>query len=180
MKAIKRISAGFVMVVLLAAATVPVFAQGIDFARLLSQIVPEADRFSQLSQTVSYKSRSLTQAIFPAYRADKQIGVVFYAAPEGYSGLLHTLVSLDMEGTVRQVKVFSHTETPAWVVPLNDGSFLRQFDGITLLHKLSLLIGQRSTQKGEIAAITSSTITSKPIAVAVSEARKLFVEIYKP
>ena len=180
MKAIKRITAGFVLAVLLAVAAVPVFAQGIDFARLLSQVVPEADRFSQLAQTVVYNSQNLTRAIFPAYRGGEQIGVVFYSAPKGYSGLLHTMVSLDMEGTIRQVRVFSHTETPAYVVPLNDGSFLRQFDGITLLHKLALLIGQRSSQKGEIAAMTGATDTSKPIAIAVSEARKLFVEIYRP
>ncbi len=180
MQAMKRISVGFLVAALLAALVGQVYAQGFDLVGLLKQTVPEADRFSQLAQNAGYKSQSLTQAIFPAYRGNEQIAVVFYAAPEGYSGKLHTLTVLDMEGTVRKVRIFSHTETPAWVVPLDNGSFQRQFEGVTLLHKLALLIGSRPQQKGDIAAISGSTITSKPIAIAVSEARKLFVEIYKP
>ncbi|MEW6548315.1 MAG: FMN-binding protein [Spirochaetota bacterium] len=153
-------------------------AQQVDFAGLLRKIVPEADRFSQVSQTVTYKAQSLTLAIFPAYKSNEQIGVVFYSAPNGYSGRLHTLTSLDMKGTVRRVSVFSHTETPAYVGPLNDGRFLRQFEGVSLTDKLSFLIGRKAESRGEIQAITGATDTSKPIALAVSEARRLFVEIY--
>ena len=175
----KKISIGLLAAVLLALLAGPAFAQGFDFSRLLAQTMPEADRFSQLAQTVGYKAQSLTQAIFPAYRGSEQIGVVFYAAPPGYSGRLHTLVALDMQGTVRMVNVFSHTETPAYVAALNNGSYQRQFEGVSLLHKLALLIGHRAEQKGDIVAISGATDTSKPIAIAVSEARKLFVEIYK-
>lgn len=153
-------------------------AQQVDFSSLLRKLVPEADRFSQVSQTVSYKAQSLTLAIFPAYRGKDQIGVVFYSAPKGYAGKLYTLTSLDMQGTVRRVSVFSHSETPAYVGALNDGRYLRQFEGVTLADRLSFLIGRKAESRGEIQAITGATDTSKPIALAVSEARKLFVEIY--
>jgi electron transport complex protein RnfG len=166
----------FIAILVFLATGLAAFAGSVDWPRLLGELLPEANRFSQLSG--SYKAQSLTLAIFPAYRGEEQIGVIFYAAPEGYSGKLHTLVAVDMQGSVKRVKVFSHTETPSWVVPLDDGSFLRQFEGVSLLDKMALLIGARPGRKGEIAAITGSTITSKPIAIAVSEARKLFVEIY--
>ena len=157
---------------------VPTGAQGVDFPTLLRRIVPEADRFSQVAQTVSYVARKETQAIFPAYRRDEQIGVVFYATPKGYSGRIHMLTALDMEGTVKKVSVFSHTESTAYVVPLTDGSFLRQFEGVSLLDRLALLVGKRPSARGEIVAISGATDTSKPIALVVSEARKLFAEMY--
>lgn len=156
----------------------PLSAQQIDFTALLRKVVPNADRFSQLSQQVSYSSQKLTQAIFPAYRGSDQVAAVFYSTPNGYSGKLYTLTVLDMKGVVQKVSVFSHTETPAYVTALNDGRFLRQFDGISLLDKMAFLIGKTAQTKGDIVAISGATDTSKPIALAVSEARKLFVEIY--
>lgn len=155
-----------------------VSAQSIDWQKLLKQTMPEAERFSQISDISGYKARSLTKAIFTAYRGSNQVGVVFYAAPNGYSGSIHTLVALDMNGTIRKVNVFSHTETPAYVGPLNNGSYQRQFEGIALSDKMTFLIGTRASRRGEVQSITGSTETSKPIAVAVSEARKLFAEIY--
>jgi Na+-translocating ferredoxin:NAD+ oxidoreductase RnfG subunit len=83
-----------------------------------------------------------------------------------------------MEGTVRKVNVFSHTETPAYVVPVDNGTYQKQFEGITLTDKMVFLIGTKATKKGEVMAITGSTDTSKPIALAVSEARKIFAEMY--
>lgn len=153
-------------------------AQQIDFTTLLRKVVPNADRFSQLSQQVSYSAQKLTQAIFPAYRGNEQVAAVFYSTPNGYNGKLYTLTVIDMKGVVQKVSVFSHTETPAYVTALNDGRFLRQFDGISLLDKMAFLIGKPAQNKGDIVAITGATDTSKPIALAVSEARKLFVEIY--
>lgn len=169
-----------ILAALLVAVVLPssLSAQQVDFASLLRKIVPEADRFSQVNQTVSYKAQTMTLAIFPAYKGNTQIGVVFYSAPNGYGGKLHTLTSLDMKGSVRRVSVFSHNETPAYVGPLNDGRYLRQFEGVALTDKLSFLIGRKAESRGDIQAMTGATDTSKPIALAVSEARKLFVEIY--
>lgn len=169
----------FALLMGLALAAASAFGQQVDFSALLRRLVPEADRFTQVAQTVGYRSQSMTLAVFPAYKGAAQIGVVFYAAPNGYSGRIHTLTHLDMEGTVRRVSVFSHTETPSYVVPLQDGRYLRQFEGVSLLDKLALLIGKKPEARGDIQAITGATDTSKPIAMAVSEARKLFVEMYR-
>lgn len=155
-------------------------AQSIDFSKLLKQAFPEADRFSQLAEPVSFKARSLTNSIFPAYKGDTQVGVAFYASPKGYGGKIHLLSSLDMNGVVKKVAVFSHNETPSYVPGLYDGSYLRQFNGIGLGDRMSFLIGAKAQARGDIQVMTGATETSKPIALAVSEARKLFVEIYRP
>lgn len=160
------------------AAATAVMAQSVDWATLLKQTVPGADKFTQVTDLGKYKSRDQTKAIFPAYKNGNQIGVVFYSAPYGYKSNLHTLVAMDMKGTITRVNVFNHEETPAYVVPLDDGSYLRQFEGITMADRLSFIIGGRASKRGDIQAITNGTSTSKPIAVSVSEARKLFVEIY--
>jgi len=178
---LRRFHARYVIfAVLLAISVFPssLSAQQVDFASLLRKIVPEADRFSQVSQTVSYKAQNMTLAIFPAYKGNVQIGAVFYSAPNGYDGKIHILTSLDMKGSVRRVSVFSHSETPAYVGALNDGRYLKQFEGVALTDRLSFLIGRKAESRGDIQAMTGATDTSKPIALAVSEARKLFVEIY--
>ncbi|MDP2792036.1 MAG: hypothetical protein Q8O15_09815, partial [Rectinemataceae bacterium] len=133
------VSKYLLLAVLLSATATQVFAQSVDFGSLLRKAIPEADRFSQVAQNASYKSKNLTQAIFPAYKGSEQIGVAFYAAPNGYSGRLHTLTVIDMKGTIRKVSVFSHTETPAYVGALDNGTYQRQFEGISLLDKMALL-----------------------------------------
>ncbi len=124
------------------------------------------------------KQTKTVQAVYNAYNGDKQVGVIVRTAGEGYSGLIHQLVALDMDGTIMKVNVFSHTETPSYVVPINNGSFQRQFEGITLKDKMSLLVGQKATKRGDIQAITDGTSSSKPIAIGVSEARKVFASVY--
>ncbi|MGE5552157.1 MAG: FMN-binding protein [Bacteroidota bacterium] len=177
-RCIGRILFGILLGSLIVGATIIGAAQAIDWARVLKETMPNTDKFTQLSDLNKYKARELTRAIFPAYKDGNQVGVVFYAAPYGYQSNLHTLTALDMKGTVVKVNVFSHNETPSYVVPLDNGSYLRQFEGVTLLDRLSFLIGARPTKRGEIQSIVDATATAKPIALAVSEARKLFVEIY--
>lgn len=156
-----------------------VSAQTVDWQTLLKQTVPEADKFTQIADLSGYKSRNLTKLAFPAYKAGAQIGIIFYSAPQGYSSNIHTLVAIDLNGTIRKVNIFNHGETPAYTGAIDDGSYQRQFEGITLADKLVFLIGTKPAKRGEVQAITGSTETSKPIAFAVSEARKLFAEIYR-
>lgn len=177
-RSVKKYVIGLLMIFAVAAATTAVMAQSVDWGALLKQTVPGADKFTQVTDLSKYKSRDQTKAIFPAYKSGAQIGVVFYSAPYGYKSNIHTLVAMDMKGTITRVNVFNHEETPAYVVPLDDGSYLRQFQGITLTDRLSFIIGGRTSKRGDIQAITNGTSTSKPIALSVSEARKLFVEIY--
>lgn len=150
----------------------------IDWNAVLKQTIPAAERFTQLNNLSSYKSKDLTRAAFPAYQGQTQIGVVFYAAPYGYQSNIHTLTALDMSGTVIRTNVISHAETPSYVVPLDNGSYLRQFEGVTLADRMTFLVGSRASKRGDIQSFTDGTKTAKAIAVAVSEARKLFVEIY--
>jgi Na+-translocating ferredoxin:NAD+ oxidoreductase RnfG subunit len=155
-----------------------VSAQTVNWQMLLKQTMPEADKFTQIADLSQYKSRNLTKLAFPAYKGATQIGLILFSAPQGYGGSIYTLVALDQNGTIRKVNVFSHSETPAYVQALMDGVYQRQFEGITLADRMAFLIGQRPTKRGDIQAITGATETSKPIAIAVSEARKIFVEMY--
>lgn len=155
-----------------------VSTQAVDWQTLLKLTMPEADKFTQVADLSKYPSRNFIKMAFPAYKGGTQIGIVFYTAPQGYGGPIHTLVALDQNGTISNVNIFSHSETPAYVQAVNNGSYQRQFAGISLTDRMAFLIGTRATKKGEIQAMTGATETSKPLALAVSEARKLFVEIY--
>lgn len=124
------------------------------------------------------KPLSTVQAVYNLYEGAKQVGVTVATAGKGYSGMIYQHVVLDMKGTVVKVMVTEHRETPTYVSALADGSFLKQFVGITLADKMSLLIGKTPTKKGEIQAIAGATITSKPITIGTYEARKLFQYVY--
>lgn len=153
--------------------------QAVDWNALLKQTYPEAERFTQVTDLANLKSRQLTKTVFPAYKGNTQVGVIYYAAPRGYQSELHTLVALDMNGTIRKVNIISQAETPAYVVPLQNGTYQRQFEGITLLDKLVFLVGTRPAKRGEVQSIAGATESAKPVAIAVSEARKLFAEMYR-
>lgn len=154
-------------------------AETVNWQSLLKQTMPDGDKFNQISDLSKYKSTSQTKAAFPAFKGGNQIGVVYYSAPKGYSGNIQTLVALDMKGTILKVNIFSQSETPAYTGALSDGSYQRQFEGITLADKMVFLVGTRPSKRGEVATITGATETSKPIALSVSEARKLFNEMYR-
>ncbi len=136
------------------------------------------EKFTQVSNLATYKAKGEIRAAFPAYRNDAQMGIVYYSTPMGYGGIIHTLIALDMKGTITKVEIIGHSETPAYVGNITDGSYQRQFEGITISDKMVFLIGIRPAKRGEVMSITGSTATAKPIAIAVSEARKLFVEMY--
>jgi electron transport complex protein RnfG len=158
-------------------------AQALNFNASLKQSLPQADKFTRIEDINKYRTTDqplkTVKAVYIAYNGDKQIGAVVYVAPNGYKSEIHSLVAMDMKGTVLKTVVFLHHETAAFVGPLKKGSFQKQFDGVTLADKLSLVFRQ-PTRRGEVQAITEASTTSEALALGVSEARHMFTAIYNP
>lgn len=84
----------------------------------LNQVMPDEHHDNQLSQTclrVNHPALSSQQAkrLYPAYLNGQLNGVVVEStAPNGYSGNIHMLMGVLLDGTVTGVRVLEHKETP--------------------------------------------------------------------
>jgi Na+-translocating ferredoxin:NAD+ oxidoreductase RnfG subunit len=101
---------------------------------------------------------------FTYYRlhsADKELaGFVFLGTEEGWGGPINLFVKTDAAGIIQRVYVWHHTETPIWIVGLDE--FLATFAGY---RAEADLIWQK-----DVHGITGATVTAEAIIAAVHEA----------
>jgi len=113
-----------------------------------------------------------TKSSTTAYRARRQgepVAVIFNSiAPAGYSGKIHLLVGVNVDGSLAGVRVIKHAETPG----LGDGIEIRKspwikgFDGRSLDNPEAA--GWRVKRDGgEFDQLTGATITPRAIVAAV-------------
>ena len=116
-----------------------------------------------------------TEAPTTAYRArrggEPVAAVLNSIAPDGYSGRIHLLVGIYVDGTLAGVRVVKHAETPG----LGDGietaksPWIRGFDGKSLSNPDAA--GWRVRRDGgEFDQLTGATITPRAIVAAVRNA----------
>lgn len=99
-------------------------------------------------------------AYYELHTADGEVaGFIFQGIEEGWAGPISLLVRTDATGIIQRVYVWHHTETPGWVVGLDD--FLATFAGF---HAMDELVWQN-----DVHGITGSTVTAEAIILAVNE-----------
>lgn len=107
------------------------------------------------------------------------VGIIVQLESPGYAGPVKILVAFDPEGKITKVNVYRHNETDCHIIGMTKGNFLEQFKGISFFHQLRMLIGVKPEKTGDIQAMTSGTITSRAVTVAVSEARVVMYRLQK-
>ncbi len=131
--------------------------------RTVSVIFPEAQTFAkETGKTPHYKVyRTSSQT------ANDVIGIAFVTtdiSPEirGYAGPIKMLVGLNTSGTIVSTHVISHSETPSYVLELDE--FIKQFNKRGI--RDSFRLGK------DIDGITRATITSEAISRSVEKGLK--------
>ena len=145
--------------------------------RNLHALLP-AERFDNdiAKDTVELEPSSLlgTEETSLAYRARKNgapVAVIFNSiAPNGYSGRIHLLVGVYVDGRVAGVRVVKHAETPG----LGDAIERRKSDWITGFDGRSLDNPQSDGWQvrrdgGEFDQLTGATITPRAVVRAVHD-----------
>ncbi len=87
----------------------------------------------------------------------------------GFSGYIGLMVGFNADGSINDIEVLSHKETPGLGTKMSDPGFKDQFKGL----KISELNGQTvkvSKDMGTIDAITAATISSRAFCDAVQRA----------
>lgn len=113
-----------------------------------------------------------TESPSTAYRArldgEPVAAVLNSIAPDGYSGRIHLLVGIYVDGTLAGVRVVKHAETPGLGdgIEIGKSTWIRSFDGKSLSNPDAR--GWRVRRDGgEFDQLTGATITPRAIVAAV-------------
>jgi electron transport complex protein RnfG len=145
-----------------------------DLENALKDLFPTADSFESLA-TTELKSPVETVSFTEAYAvssAGKLVGVAIKAVGPSYGGATVALVGIGTDRKVSGAKILENKDTPGlganaasptyFVDRKSKTTFMGQFVGKS--------IDDPFTVKGDIVAITASTITSKAVANVVKAA----------
>ncbi len=115
------------------------------------------------------KVKSKVDIIFYVASKDgKKVGVAVIDEEPGKWGAVQFIIALDLEGTVRRVRVMNYKEKRGR--PIARSSFLKQFEGKTIKSRLQV--------RKDITGISGATISSRAAAFAVKKAIVLYHQLY--
>jgi len=102
-------------------------------------------------------------------------GVAFPVFGEGYGGLIHIMVGINLKGEMSGIKVLEHLETPGLGAKIEESSFTDQFKNRSLENS-TLVNGNLAVKKdgGDLDALTGATISPRGMAMAASAGLKIF------
>ena len=129
-----------------------------------------------------------SEAPLPVYRArlgqEPVAAVLTVIAPNGFSGRIHLLVAIDVDGVVTGVRVIEHRETPGLGDRIEAGKsdWIRGFSDLTSSGPRGEWVLKRDG--GSFDQITGATVTSRAVLNAVRNAVIYFAdhrrEIFAP
>ena len=148
----------------------------------LQQLIPPATYDNQLLRDTievhdpHYLGTKEPVAVYRARRDGEPVALAFRAvAPEGYSGRIHLLVAIRVDGTLAGVRVLRHNETPGLgdKIDSSKSDWIRQFAG-QRLDAPSPDDWKVDKDGGAFEAITGATITSRAVFKAVRRALRFY------
>lgn len=113
--------------------------------------------------------------VYLGRKGNEITGVAFPVFGEGYGGLIHIMVGINLQGEISGVKVLEHLETPGLGAKIEESSFTDQFKGRSLENS-ALVNGNLAVKKdgGDLDALTGATISPRGVAIAASSGLKIF------
>ncbi len=143
----------------------------------ISEVVPAFDNNpSEDPQTIELDGRTLR--LYTARQGEEVVGVaVETSTSKGFGGLMALMVGFLPDGTINNIAVLSHAETPGLgdKIDKSKGDFSLQFEGKNPAD-FKLLVRKDG---GDVDAITASTISSRAYCDAVERAYRAFQETKK-
>jgi electron transport complex protein RnfG len=143
-----------------------------ELNRSLKELFPDADDFQEISGITSPDSSVTIEQQYKVLRGAEIAGAALRVSRGSYGGPIRMLVGVSAEGIITGVKILEHTDTPglganaaspAYFVDRAAGiTFYGQFAGKPLSDPFEV--------RGDVQAITASTITSRAVAVSVKAA----------
>ena len=138
--------------------------------KAISQVVPEFDS-TPVESAVEVDGK--TCKYYTVTKGGELAGYAIEASSSGFGGAISVMVGMTPDGVIYNTSVLSHSETPGLGAKCTDPAFADQFKGFDPSVK-SLSVKK---DKGDVDAITASTITSRAYCAALSNAVSAFKAI---
>jgi len=146
--------------------------QEADLQAALRDIFPDADSFEPVSGIASPDASVTIEDAYQASRGGELVGAALRLSRASYGGPITIMTGVSVNGIITGVKILKHFDTPglganaaskSYFVDREKGiTFYGQFAGKSVDHPFQV--------KGDVAAITASTVTSRAVASAVKAA----------
>lgn len=142
-------------------------------ARSMQIVLPQAQDFAAIesSELAGFKAEPKFTDVEEAYigsAAGEVKGLVVKVAPSGYGGKIVMLVGIGSDNAVSGLEILSHSETPGLGAEVTKADWRAQFIGKGASGTLAV-----TKDGGEIAAVSSATISSRAVVRGVNAAREL-------
>ena len=135
----------------------------------IKAVLPNFDTIQKIKVAVEGTSDSLQ--FYVASKDSKYIGTAVETfTMKGFAGLVRLMVGFLPDGSIHNISVLEHKETPGLGTKMGDAKFKDQFKGIqpaTFQLKVK-------KDKGDVDAITAATISSRAFCDAVKRAYDTF------
>ncbi|MHB9292817.1 H+/Na+-translocating ferredoxin:NAD+ oxidoreductase subunit G [Hollandina sp. SP2] len=144
--------------------------QQADLEAALRELFPEGDDFTEITGTIASLNPAVAfETQYAVRKGTSIIGAAIQASVASYGGNLKVLVGAGADGRISRVKILEHQDTPGlganavsptyYVDKSKKITFYGQFSGKSVQDPFEV--------KGDVAAITASTITSRAVTSAV-------------
>ena len=143
-----------------------------DLQAAQKEIFPDADSFEPAVGIESPDPSVTIENAYAAIRGGEPVGAVLRLSRASYGGPITILTGVSASGIITGVKIMEHSDTPGlganaaspsyFVDRENKITFYGQFTGKSVDHPFEV--------KGDVVAITASTITSRAVSVSVKAA----------
>ncbi len=140
--------------------------QQADLEMALSDLFPESDGFKEIDGELKSADTSVVfKNSYAVNRGNVPIGIAVRAVGASYGGPITVLVGVGADGKISGVKVLENKDTPGLGANASSPSyFVDRSAGITFQGQFKGKSVQDPFEvKGDVAAITASTITSKAV-----------------
>jgi electron transport complex protein RnfG len=118
---------------------------------------PILDR-KKLTVGTDLRGRPVTLTVFPARKAGETFAVAVEGSGKGYHGQIGVMVGVSKEGTILDIGITSHSETPGIGSRVSADTYTDRYKGL-------------AASKGvAVDAISGATYSSKGVVAAVNEA----------
>ena len=104
---------------------------------------------------------------FKAIKKGKTTGYVVKGEGKGYEGPLSVVYSVDNKLRIMKVKILKHSETPDYILKLEQDNYLDQFKGKTL--KTMVFKKNEAKSGNHISAVTGATYSSQGVFNAIKD-----------
>lgn len=144
------------------------YATQLKTENAIRQVLPPFDRFERFAIMPSDGPDSLI--LFRGYKGDSVVGTAIQTySYKGFSGYIGIIVGFNKDGSINDIAVLEHKETPGLGTKMVEPKFKDQFKNLNI----SQLTDQKvrvTKDQGTIEAITAATISSRAFCDAVQRA----------